>query len=80
MFLGHPETADGIASEVELDYDRGLVADYKSVVAGLNAKHLRCGEIENASVGEFHMNRATRQESYMRVHAQIGAHLWLHVF
>lgn len=80
MFFRHPEAADGLISEVELDDYRGLVADDKTIVARLDAKYLRRTEIEDAAVGEFHVDRAPCQEADMGVHTEVSAYLRLHVF
>ena len=79
MPMRHAELPSGIALEVELDHDRRLVTDDPSVVSGLNCDHFGRRESRDASIGVLDVNTAARQESYMRVHAEIGAHDWPHV-
>src|SRR5271165_2243158 len=79
VFLGHAQCAHGTATEINLDDYGRLVADDESVVAGLDAQHLRGTEVEDAAVGKFHVNLAPSQETYVRMHAEVGSDQRLHV-
>src|SRR5450759_4404382 len=79
MAAGHAEAVGGVPFEVDFDQDGRLVADDPAVVAGFDRDDLRRDELERAAVGVLDVDPAAGDEPHVRVHAEVGADLLLHV-
>jgi len=79
MGIRHAETADGVALEVELDQHDRLAADDPAVVTRLDRHNLRRLVLDDAAVGVLDVDLAVREETDVRVHAEVGADGRLHV-
>src|ERR1051325_8153782 len=79
MRFRHPEFANRIPLEVELDKHRGLFADDPPVMSRLNHDGLRSRELQLASVRIFNMDLAAHQEANVCVHAERSPDDRLHV-
>src|SRR4051812_19666903 len=77
--IGHAEALGGLSFEVHFDQDGRLVADDVAVVAGFDRDHLRRDEFHRRAVTVVDVDAAARDEPDVRVHAQLGPHLRLHV-
>src|SRR5581483_2966084 len=60
MRVGHAEAVDGVAFEVEFDQHHWLFADDPAVMARLDGDDLRRLVLDDAAVGVFDMDFATR--------------------
>jgi hypothetical protein len=65
--------------EVDLDEDRGVVANNPRIMPRIDAHDLRCDEFIRAAIGILDMDLAPREEADMCVHAPIGANQRFHV-
>ncbi|MGD0777861.1 MAG: hypothetical protein ABSC05_34170 [Candidatus Solibacter sp.] len=79
VHLRHPEFADGLTLEVELNQDRDLVADDPPIVRRLDHDDLWGHKLRGAAVRVLDMDLAAGQEADVGVHAKIGADDRLHV-
>src|ERR1019366_6779022 len=79
MLFRHSQITNRIAAKVELYEHRWVVPLHPPIVPRFNGHHLRCAELKNAAVREFHVNLAARQEPDMRVHAEVGTYRGFHV-
>ena len=73
MDLGHAETFDGLALEIELDYNRCFVSHNPAVMSRLDRDHLRLAlSTPGLTVLVLDVNPALSKEPDARVHAQLG--------
>jgi len=79
MTIGHPEPADRIAFEVELDQHHGFLADDPAVMSRLYRHDLGRLVLHDTPVGIFDVNFAARQKSDVGVHTEVGPDNRLHV-
>ncbi len=79
MGVGHPEALNRIALEIELDEHHRFFPNHPAVVPGLDRDNLRRLVFDDAAVGVFDVDFASRQEADVGVHAEIGADRWPHV-
>jgi hypothetical protein len=69
----HPEPADGLSLEIELDQHRGLVSHHPPVVPRLDSDDLGSHELQGAAVRILDIDLTAGQEPDVRVHAEIRA-------
>src|SRR5215472_5479928 len=79
VFFGHSQSAHRLFAEVELDDNRRFVANYDSIMPGLDTKDLRSAIVLHTAIRKFHVNGSACEEADVRVHAQLGTDLRLHV-
>jgi len=70
--LRHPEPIDGIALEIELNQNRGLVANDPPVMSRFDRHGLRGRKLGSAAIRILNMDLTAYQEPDVRVHADIG--------
>jgi hypothetical protein len=79
MCVRHSEAADSVALEIEFDEHDGVVANDPGIVTRLDRDNLRRLVLGNAAVRVLDMNLALRQETNVRVHAELGTDERFHV-
>jgi hypothetical protein len=75
----HPEPADGISLEVELDQHRRLISYYPPVVPRLDRDDRGCHKLHRAAIRVLNVDLAARQEADVGVHAEIRTDDGFHV-
>ena len=77
--LRHPEPANGVSLEVELDKHRGLGSHNPSVVPRLDYDDLWSYELQRAAVCVLDMDFTAGQETDVGVHAEVSTDDRLHI-
>jgi hypothetical protein len=78
--LRHTEPANRLSLKIKLHQHGGLAAHDPPIVSRLNNHDLRSFELRGAAVRILDMHLAMRQETDVRVHAEIRAGDPFHVF
>jgi len=68
------ETPDGVALEIDLNQNRGLVTDHAGIVAGVDEHGLRRGVHDGAPIRVFDLHLTLHEKADVCVHAQCSAH------
>jgi len=79
VHLRHPEPANGITLEVELDQNCRLVTDDPPIMSRFDGNGLWSYELKRTAIRVLNVDLAASQEPDMRVHAEICANDRLHV-
>src|SRR6266851_8125823 len=79
MSVGHSETVDRVALEVEFDEDCRVLAHDPAIMARFDGHRLRRLVFDRAAVGVFDVDLAPGQETNVGVHAQVRADDRLHI-
>ena len=79
MTWRHSEAAGRLAFEIEFNQHDGLAAHHPAIMSRVDHNNRGSRELLFAAVRVFDVNLAARQESHVRVHAEIGAGDWFHM-
>jgi hypothetical protein len=77
--LGEAQAIRGLALEIKLNENGGLIAHDPGVMTGVNRNHLRGGEFESAAIRVTDVDLATGKEAHVSMHAEISAYKGFHV-
>jgi hypothetical protein len=79
MSIGHPQTVDGVALEIELDQHRRLIAHDPAVMARIDGDNLGSRVFDHTAIGVLDVDPSPGEKAHVGMHAQVGPHNRLHI-